>query len=158
MKGYAIITDLSTIIWTLVAFFYRANKHFFFFLSLAAIEISSYFLVGIFHKSPQSLWLSMHFLMLSCFDKNFSSKHKVTIFAGFSVTLPISFSVSNFLLDYIIFFFHVIFLLLFIRYFVKIYFDKDKFNIFYILMIFYEIFRFSLLFMSFRAFLLKKKL
>jgi hypothetical protein len=138
MKAYHFVVFFSTIIWSLIPLFYRTHKFFYFFLYLAIIELSGIFLFWIFHISPISLWLSLHILILFSFNRDFLSKYKIGIFIIFLISLPISFTLPNITHNYIIFFFHVLFLLLFIRYFLSIYFNNNKIDLFFLTMILYE--------------------
>jgi hypothetical protein len=136
MKTYQIIYYSSLIIWAIVPFFYRQNKHFYFFLFLAFSDISTYLTNHIFQITGISPWISMHYLALAAFEKDFFYKYKYPIFIGFIFSIFISYISSHMTQAYILFSIYCIFFLFFIRYFLKIYFDHNKLNLFYIAMIF----------------------
>lgn len=137
MKTWQIISYSSIIIWAIIPFFYRSNKHFYFFVLLALTDISSYFLNLVFLVSSQILWIPFSYLTIFSLNRDFFSKYKIQIIVGFFLAIIAGIYSSNIFQMYFVLATQIILFLLFTRFFISIFLNENKINSFYLVMIFY---------------------
>ncbi|MFZ1289595.1 MAG: hypothetical protein WAR79_05880 [Melioribacteraceae bacterium] len=138
MKTWVIIATISIIIWAIVPIFYRSNKHFYYFLLLAATDITSFLINHFFHVSAQILWIPFTYFIVLTFNRDFFLKYKILILGGLLIAILAGIYSTNIFQMYFVLISHIILFVLFSRIFISIYLNKNRIDIFYIIMVFFE--------------------
>lgn len=139
MKTWEIIGLISLSTWTIVPLFYRSSKHFFFFLVLAATDLSTVLISKIFHDFPQALWVSFSYLTVAVINRNNIQKNKYIIIIGLLLSTILGINISSTLQLYFVLIIQIILFFIFAKYLVSIFFEENKIDLFYLTMFFYEV-------------------
>ena len=139
MKSWEIIGLISIITWTIVPFFYRSSKHFYFFLVLTAADLSTIIISRIFHDFPQVLWVPFVYLSLAMVNRYKIYKNRYLIFAGLMISTIVGINSSVVIQMYIVLIVQVLSFFIFARYLISIFIEENKIDFFYLTMVFYEV-------------------
>jgi hypothetical protein len=139
MQHYFAITIISTIVWLIIPFVYRHNRHFYYFLFLGLNDFIGYSIWYLFSVSAQALWIPTHVLILITFDKQYVNKTNRGFFVILIPIMVLSFFTDSYQQKLFVLITHSILFLLFVKIFVNNIFDFNKISFFYLVLIFYEL-------------------
>lgn len=138
MKYYDIWPIFSIAIFILVAIYYWKGQYKYFFLFNSISDIISVILWEVFKLSSQSLWIPFNYLLLFSVDKNIFISKRYLIILGLISILFLNYFSTTFIQYVFVLVIHIILLFIFTRYFYKKYLSSNKLDLFYILMIIFE--------------------
>lgn len=139
MKLHTIISICSTVVWTLVPVFYRKHRHFYFFFFLIMNDLVGRLLNAFIPVPKQMAWLTFNYFMLISFNKDHLNRYWKYYLFGIIPIIIVSYNISSSQQIQILFFIHIIIFLIFIKYFLSHFFSQNEIDLFYFMMIFYEL-------------------
>lgn len=138
MKLWEIILIVSVFIWTILPLFYRSHENFFYFLFLGLNDFLSYTFYISSLWSSQILTIPFHYLIIVFFyRKDFANKKWLLL--GLIPSIYAAFNVTHYAQNITILIFHIIFFFMFLKPFITAYFYSNKIEIFYMVLLFYEL-------------------
>ena len=138
MTYYEILSYLATILGVIIAVVYWKTNYSYFFSFQALSDLASFVLWTFFSLSSQTLWIPIHYLIASSVDKKFFVSNWKYILVGLVAVLIFNFFTTNVIQQYSVLATSFIVLFVFLRWFVMYYFNSDRINIFFLILIFHE--------------------